>query len=104
MGFIKNLFGLGAKTDFKSLVKTGATIVDVRINTEYHTGHIKNSLNIPLHELPSSLDKIDRSKPVITCCASGIRSGSAVRILKKNGYTNVHNGGGWSSLLFKIRG
>ena len=42
MGFFKNLFGLGAKTDYKKLVKNGATIVDVRIDTEYHSGHIKN--------------------------------------------------------------
>lgn len=104
MGFLKNLFGLGAKTDYKTLVKNGATIVDVRIDSEYHSGHIKNSLNIPLHALPASLEKINRDKPVIACCGSGIRSGSAVRILRKNGFRDVYNGGGWANLLFKIKG
>ena len=31
------------------------------------------------------------------------RSASAKSILKSNGFTEVHNGGGWSSLQNKIR-
>lgn len=104
MEFLRKLFGLRGKISFKNLVSNGASIVDVRIVSDYQTGHIKNSINIPLHDLPGSLSKIDKDKPVITCCASGLRSGSAVRILKKNGYKDVHNGGGWANLLFKIKG
>lgn len=104
MQFLKKLFGLGPKANFKELFTNGATIVDVRTKSEYHSGNIKGSLNIPLDMLPNSLSKISRDKPVITCCASGMRSASAKRILKANGYENVHNGGGWTSLLLKIRG
>lgn len=104
MQFLKTLFGLGPKTDLKELISNGATIVDVRTKSEYHSGNIKGSLNIPLDMLPNSLSKIRRDKPVITCCASGMRSASAKRILKSNGYEDVHNGGGWTSLLLKIRG
>ncbi|MBS1494918.1 MAG: rhodanese-like domain-containing protein [Bacteroidetes bacterium] len=102
MQFLKKLFG--PKADFKELFSNGATIVDVRTKSEYHSGNIKGSLNIPLDLLPNSLSKIRRDKPVITCCASGMRSASAKRILKANGYEEVHNGGGWTSLLIKIRG
>ena len=42
-----------------------------------------------------------KNKTIITCCASGMRSGSAKQILISNGYT-VQNGGGWSSLSGKI--
>ncbi len=104
MQFLKKLFGLGPKADFKELFDNGATIVDVRTKSEYHSGNIKGSLNIPLDMLPNSLSKINKDKPVITCCASGMRSASAKRILKNNGYTEVHNGGGWTSLLMKLRG
>ncbi|HET9053894.1 MAG TPA: rhodanese-like domain-containing protein [Cyclobacteriaceae bacterium] len=44
----------------------------------------------------------DKSRIIITCCASGMRSASARKILKDAGYTQVHNGGGWVNLQQKI--
>ncbi len=99
---IKNLFGM-EKTDYAELVKKGAVILDVRSKSEYDGGHIKNSINIPVDQLQKNLSKLkDKNKPIITCCASGMRSASAKSILQNNGYKNVHNGGGWSSLNNKI--
>ncbi len=101
MSFLKKLFGPGV--DFKDLMNQGAQIIDVRSPQEFKSGHIKGSVNIPLQSLGSNLNKINKSKPVITCCASGMRSASAKSFLKSNGYNEVHNGGGWSSLQHKIR-
>lgn len=99
---IKNLFGL-EKTDFAELIKEGAVILDVRSKSEYAGGHIPNSLNIPVDQLPQNLSSLkDKNKTIITCCASGMRSASAKAILKNNGYTNVYNGGGWMGLNNKI--
>ncbi len=89
---------MGPKVDLGELIAQGATIVDVRSPGEYKGGHIKNSINIPLDSLSKGLSKINKNKPVITCCASGMRSSSAKSILKSNGFTDVHNGGGWMSL------
>lgn len=100
---LKNLFGIGPAVDYKSLVESGATIIDVRSKSEYQGGHIKGSLNIPLNQLESNLSKISKNKPVITCCASGARSASAKSILLSGGFKEVHNGGGWSGLQSKIR-
>ena len=100
MGLLGRLFGI-KQVDFKQLVQDGAVIVDVRTVGEYKTGHIKNSVNIPLSDIQRSLNKIPKNKTIITCCASGMRSGSAKQILISNGYT-VQNGGGWSSLSGKI--
>ncbi|MBN9292780.1 MAG: rhodanese-like domain-containing protein [Flavobacteriia bacterium] len=102
MGFLSKLFGSAPKADFKELIKQGAVIIDVRTPGEFAGGHIKNSVNIPLQSLQNSLSKIKKDKPVITCCASGMRSASAKNILKAKGY-EVHNGGGWASLQSKIR-
>ncbi|MCZ2222244.1 MAG: rhodanese-like domain-containing protein [Chitinophagales bacterium] len=99
---IKNLFGLGPKTDYKELISKGAQIIDVRTKEEYRGGNIKGSVNIPLQNLSGNLSKIKKDKPVITCCASGMRSASAKSILKSNGFTEVYNGGGWMSLRNKI--
>jgi rhodanese-related sulfurtransferase len=100
---IKNLFGFGTKVDYADLVKQGAIILDVRSKGEFQGGHIKGSINIPVDTLNNNLNKLKKDNPIITCCASGMRSASAKRILKSNGFTEVHNGGGWSSLQNKIR-
>ncbi len=100
---LKNLFGMGSKTDYAQLIKEGAIILDVRTKGEYAGGHIKGSINIPVDQLHNSLNKLkDKKKPIITCCASGMRSASAKNFLKANGYLEVHNGGGWYSLENKI--
>lgn len=100
---LKQLFGFGPKVNYAELVKQGAIIIDVRSKGEYAGGHIKGSINLPVDTLTSNLNKLkDKQKPIITCCASGMRSASAKSILKSNGYTQVHNGGGWSSLQNKI--
>lgn len=100
---IKNLFGMGASVNFADLVKQGAIILDVRSKGEYAGGHIRNSINIPVDQLGNSLSKLkNKNQPIICCCASGMRSGAAKRILKSNGYTEVYNGGGWYGLQNKI--
>ncbi len=78
---IKNLFGFGAKVDYADLVKQGAIILDVRSKAEYQGGHIKGSINIPVDTLNNNLSKLKKDKPIITCCASGMRSASAKSIL-----------------------
>lgn len=95
MGLLDLFFG--QKVDLDELIKKGAIIVDVRTPGEFKNGHVKGSINVPLDTLSKSMNKIPKNKPVITCCASGNRSGMAKRILKSNGY-DVHNGGGWSGL------
>jgi len=99
---LKNIFGFGAKTDFKDLVRSGAQIIDVRTKGEFQSGHIKGSVNIPLQNLQNELSKVKKDIPIITCCASGMRSASAKSALKSSGFSEVHNGGGWMSLKNKI--
>jgi phage shock protein E len=97
---LKKMLGIEPRVDFGQLMNNGAQVVDVRSRSEYASGHMKGSLNIPLQELSKSLGKISKSKPVIVCCASGMRSASAKSLLKANGF-DVHNGGGWQSLQNK---
>ena len=99
---LKQLFGFGPKVDYAQLVKEGAIILDVRSKGEYQGGHIKGSINISVDSLNSNLNKLKKDKPIITCCASGMRSASAKSILKSNGFKEVYNGGGWSSLQNKL--
>lgn len=95
--FIKNIFG-GGNEAAKEALENGAIIIDVRTPAEYSGGHVKGSVNIPLNEISSKVGKIKAyKKPIVTCCRSGARSGSAASILKGQGI-EVHNGGSWQAV------
>lgn len=100
MSLLKKLFG-GSSVNYAELVKQGAMIIDVRTPAEFNGGHIKGAVNMPLQSLQANMSKIPKNKTIITCCASGMRSGSAKNLLKAAGYT-VHNGGGWMNLKSKL--
>jgi len=95
-----NLFKLifGEKVNLQEVISGGATIIDVRTKAEFQSGHLKNSINIPVDKLSQNIQKLNKNMPVVTCCASGARSASARKILKSNGFEQVYNGGAWYSL------
>ena len=97
MGFFSKLFG--PKHDWADIIHNQkAKIVDVRTPSEFKGGHIKGSQNIPLNNINKAHKKIKGKQPIVLCCASGMRSGQAVQMLKSQGFTDVYNGGGWRSL------
>lgn len=92
MSLMQMIFGKKEPIDL-----TNSIIVDVRTPSEYAGGHVKGSINIPLNVLPEKMKTLSKDKQIVTCCASGMRSGSAENILKKAGF-NAVNGGSWASL------
>jgi rhodanese-related sulfurtransferase len=104
-GTLKQILGGSTPAiDFAGLKARGAQIVDVRSADEFGDGHVAGSVNIPLGSLERSLTLIRRDRPVITCCASGMRSASAKSLLERQGYAEVHNGGGWAGLQRRLAG
>ncbi len=100
-GIFKNL--LGPKQDLSEVVAQGAIILDVRTVGEFQQGHGKPSKNIPLDKLGQNIEKIKKwDKPVITCCASGMRSASAASTLKSHGI-EAYNGGSWQAAHALVR-
>jgi phage shock protein E len=100
MGFF-NLFGNKTKR-IHDFTNRGAVILDVRSKTEYEQGAIPGSRHIPLQQITSKIDLIKKwNSPIITCCASGMRSATAAGILNSNGIECI-NGGGWFSLSNKL--
>jgi len=81
-----------------SLLEQGGQIVDVRSVDEFNVANKKGSINIPLESLDGRIKELNKKKPIILCCASGGRSGSAKRTLKAKGFENVHNAGTWRAL------
>ncbi len=88
-----------AKKRLPALAAEGAVFVDVRSPGEFAGGNKPGSLNIPLDEIKKYAGKLDKTKPVVLCCASGARSGIAVGILKSMGFCNVTNAGPWQNTL-----
>lgn len=100
---IKKFMGIRT-TDYAQLVEQGAIVVDVRTAGEFSQGHIKGSVNIPVDRIAQQADQLKaRKKPVITCCASGMRSATAKSILESKGIAEVYNGGSWQGLHRKIK-
>ncbi|GLB52805.1 rhodanese [Neptunitalea chrysea] len=103
MGLLDKLFGGNKADQIKDFIARDAIIVDVRTSGEYSGGAIPGSKNIPLQSLSGKISTIKKwNKPVITCCASGMRSANAASVLKSNGI-EVMNGGGYMSLYNKLQ-
>jgi phage shock protein E len=93
-GALRSMLGGGDDQSLEAL-KSGAVIIDVRTTAEYSGGHVAGSKNIPLNELPANLSSLSKSTPIVFCCASGARSGSAAKFASDQGFT-AFNGGPWT--------
>ena len=71
-------------------------LLDVRTKEEYETGHIKDSMLMPVDTLREvSVKKlVDKDATIFVYCRSGSRSSAAAKILVEQGYKNVFNLGG----------
>lgn len=85
------------KNKLTEYLQNGAIIIDVRTPQEFRAGHIKGAKNIPLQDLNRRKSEIKKNKPVVLCCASGMRSGQAKGILKGMGIDCI-NGGSWTKV------
>lgn len=84
--------GKVAPAKAKALVDAGAKLIDVRSTGEHGAGHLRGSVNIPVHELGNRLAEAGaKDKPVVVYCASGVRSATAVSTLRRAGFTDVHD-------------
>jgi rhodanese-related sulfurtransferase len=95
-----NLFKTQDNSALAAAIKNKeAVVIDVRTRGEYMGGHVADSLNIPMDEIPQNIQKIKKmGKMIVLCCASGNRSGQATQFLKQQGLTDVHNGGSWTDV------
>jgi rhodanese-related sulfurtransferase len=64
-------------------------LLDVRTKPEYDNGHIEGCLHMPLNELRSIMDRLDKSKEIVTYCGVGLRASNAHRILRNAGFEDA---------------
>lgn len=80
--------------------KKELVVLDVRQPEEFESGHIPGAQSIPLGELESRIEELDKDKEYFVICRSGRRSVMACHLLKENGFEKLFNlnGGmlGWT--------
>jgi len=93
-----------AKEAKEMIEKKDVIILDVRTEKEYKTGHLKNSINIPLEKVPSEISKVtdNKEKTIIIYCRSGSRAIIAAEELVNLKYENVYTFGGIDSWEYNI--
>jgi rhodanese-related sulfurtransferase len=105
--FIKNILFTPSITGEKAVEKVkndNCKLLDVREPNERKINHIKGSLHIPVGEIKTRLQELEkyRNQEIIVYCASGIRSGMASRTLNSNGFNSFNLKGGINSYYENI--
>ena len=75
----------------RAKVAGGALLLDVRSEAEFRSGAIPGAKNIPVQSLGGRLAELDPARAVVVYCASGMRSASAASLLRRKGFTEVHD-------------
>ena len=77
--------------------REAGTTVDVRERAEYAQGHVPDAVLVPMGQLASRLDELDRSSRVHVICAAGNRSKAMTDLLLAAGFDAVSVSGGTSA-------
>jgi rhodanese-related sulfurtransferase len=87
--------GVLAPTQFQQQVSAGQSqLLDVRTASEFKQGHMSNALQADWTnsaEFAERVKYLDKNKPLLVYCASGVRSGQAAEWLVKKGFVKVDN-------------
>ena len=79
---------------------TDISLIDVRACGERSKASLESSISIPLNNIDSKLDSLDKSSKQYIHCAGGYRSMIACSILKKEGFGSVVDvAGGFSAII-----
>ena len=109
-----SLFGCSSKANYHQIDgqsaldmmnnETDYIIIDVRTESEYQQGHIKNAINIPNESIDESVSEIlaDKGQLLLVYWRSGNRSKQASEKLAKLGYSNIYEFGGISDFPGEI--
>lgn len=76
-----------------SLPSISLTIIDVRTDAEWKSGHLDGAIHIEWQDILQLPSKISKDEEIYLYCKSGNRSGKATKILTDAGYINAKNAG-----------
>ena len=72
--------------DARDVIARGGQWLDVRLPSEFETGHPPGAINIPLYFIRLKMKTLDRSLPYVVVCDTGRRSSAAAFLLSERGF------------------
>jgi len=81
-----------------------AQLIDIRFKEEYEAWHMSIGKSIPLNELPSRLNELDKNKIIVTACPHKDRAIIAMTFLQTEGYKTMYLKEGLIGLAEYLRG
>lgn len=81
-----SLVRLVSQAETEKLLKSGASLIDVRTLDEFKRGALRVAINIPLSHLRRSIDKLDHQRKYVLCCQTGARSSVGAFLLNQRGF------------------
>ena len=82
-------------TEAKKLIgdRDDLIIIDVRTPEEWSEGSLPETINIDVKasNFEEKVNQLDKSKTYLVHCRSGKRSARAVKIMEKNGFTDIYH-------------
>ena len=67
------------------------TLIDIRESSELAICKIKESIHIPMMDIPNKMNSLNKNKELIIQCRSGVRSTRVCEFLVQSGFQNVRN-------------
>ena len=77
--------------DLTQIAGRSGLILDVREEAEFAFGHIEGAKSIPMGELSTRMNELDKKQEIYVICRTGKRSDLAAQKLASNGFTKVFN-------------
>ncbi|MEG0239155.1 rhodanese-like domain-containing protein [Anaerorhabdus sp.] len=93
---------IDSKEAYRMIQEEDVVILDVRTPEEYAEGHIEDSINIPLDEIETRFEELNKEDTILVYCRSGNRSKSASNLLVKQGFTHIFDFGGLNTWKYGI--
>lgn len=77
--------------ELEAKLESDIVVLDVREEAEYAFNHIPNAVSIPMGELESHMNELNKEDEIYVVCRTGNRSDLASQKLAENGFTKVIN-------------
>ena len=95
---------ISAKQAKEMMETQDVMIIDVREESEYQQGHIKDAQLIPLSQIQESNQELpDKEETILVYCRSGNRSAKAAKKLTQLGYKHIYDFGGINQWPYEIQ-
>ncbi len=66
-------------------------LLDVRTPQEFADNHLEGAINIPVADLRTRYQDLEKDRTIVIICSSGMRSSLGASILKQHGFKKIYN-------------